>query len=174
MKKILAVVLVVISIVSCLSACTLDTDTPTKEVGNTTTKTEKVSKDETYSLNETAVFDNLKIVATEIKKSKGDSLWTPEAGNVFVGVKFTIKNISDEEQTISSLLLFDAYADDEKCDYSVSAACAFGDYIDGTIAPGKKTTGWYAIEVPKNWKTLEMHVKANWLSGNSAKFVFSK
>lgn len=172
MKKFLTMVLSVLMILT-LCACDLESDKPSKEVGASSQSSETV-KEETFSLNETAVFNNLKFTATEIKESNGESFFTPESGNVFVGVNFTIENTSDEEQNISSILLFDAYCDDIKCDYSVTAACAFGDTLDGSIAPGKKMVGWYAIEVPQNWQSVEMHVSSDWLSNNSAKFVFTK
>ena len=46
--------------------------------------------------------------------------------------------------------------------------------LDGTIAPGKKIIGWYAVEIPENWKTLELNVQSEWLSSTSANFVFNK
>lgn len=172
MKKFLAMVLSVLMILT-LCACDLESDKPSKEVGASSQSSETV-KEETFSLNETAVFNNLKFTATEIKESNGDSIFTPESGNVFVGVNFTIENASDEEQDISSILLFEAYADDIKCDYSINAACSFDTSLDGSIAPGKKMVGWYAVEVPSDWQSIEMHVSSDWLSNNSAKFVFTK
>ena len=72
-------------------------------------------------------------------------------------------------------MLFDAYVDDVACDLSFTASAAFdGNSLDGTIAPGKKIIGWYAVEVPADWAELELDVKANWLSSSTAKFVFNK
>ena len=87
----------------------------------------------------------------------------------------TIENISDEEQSISSLLSFTAYIDDVKCDYSISAATVFNEgTLDGSIAPGKKLVGWYSVEIPSDWENLEIDVKPDILSDNTAKFVLSK
>ena len=73
------------------------------------------------------------------------------------------------------MLLFEGYADDVKCDYSLSAACVFDEgTLDGELAPGKKLVGWYALEVPENWNTIELNVQSDWLSDSSAKFVFNK
>lgn len=156
-----------------LSGC-LGESEPTKESYQAEEETAK-SEEKNFGLNETAVFDSLKITATEIKESAGEQFFEPESGNVFLGVNFTIENISDEEQTISSLLLFDAYADDVSCDYSISAAAAYGSQtLDGALAPGKKLVGWYTVEVPQGWNTLELQVKADWLSSVSATFVFNK
>lgn len=143
-------------------------------VGCEDSNTKKPSTDTTFGLNVTAEFPDLKITATEIQESKGNSLFTPDAGKVFVGVKFTVENTSNKDQVISSLLLFTAYVDDVKCNYSVSAATTFADgTVDGTVAPGKKLVGWYAVEVPVDWKTMELDFKTELLSSTTAKFLFS-
>lgn len=171
MKKFLCCVLSVIML-ACCSACVAE-DAPTKQTGQVGTSS--IKKEEIFGLNDTAAFKTLKFTATEIKESSGKSFFTPEEGNVFVGVKFTIENISDEEQAVSSLLLFEGYVDDVKCDYSFSAVSAFdGGTLDGSLAAGKKLVGWYALEVPENWSSIELDVQSNWLSNSSAKFVFNK
>lgn len=171
MKKILCGALSLVLVVF-LTACFAE-EAPTKEQSDV--QASAVKEEETFGLNEAAVFEDLKFTATEFKESDGDDFFAPESGNVFVGVKFTIENISDEEQSVSSLLLFEGYADDVKCEYSFSATYVFDEgTIDGSIAPGKKLVGWYALEVPKNWANIELEVQSNWLSNNSAKFVFTK
>lgn len=137
---------------------------------------EEVSTDRTtFGLHETAAFRTIRVTAQELQESFGKSFYEAEDGKVFVGVKFTIENISEEDQSISSILLFDAYVDGVKCDYSFSAACSFSDgTLDGTITPGKKLVGWYAVEVPESWKELELQVRSNWLSNKRAEFVFTK
>ena len=160
MKKILCLILCVCVIFGC-TACINDS------------AAEK--RDGTFKLNETATFRNLKFTATEIKESQGSLLFSPSEGKTFVAVKFTIENISDSEQFISSMLLFDVYADGVKCNYSMSAAGAFSDgMLNGSIAPGKKIEGWHAVEVPSDWKTLELSVQSSLLFSNPAKFEFSK
>lgn len=155
----------------CLSACV--EDAPSKEIAETSSKTEKV--EEVFGLNETAVFSNLKFTATEMVESNGEDFFSPKNDNVFVGIKFTIENISDVKQTVSTLLLFEGYCDDIKAEYSLNAACVFDEgTLDGTITPGKKLVGWYALEVPKDWSNIELQVQSDWLSNNSAKFVFTK
>lgn len=172
MKRLLYALLCVL-LCCCCSACTIDDDVPKKETNSAQQTQEKV--DETFGLNEGAVFEKLKFVATEIKETQGTDFFTPEQGNVFVGIKFEIENISQEEQTVSTLLLFDAYVDDIKCDYSISAACAFDEgSLDGELAAGKKLVGWYPLEVPANWQEIELDIQSTWLSNNSAKFVFKK
>lgn len=175
MKKILCLLLCLCMLCG-LTACTVE-DPPTKEPSqaqDTPTQAPE-KKDETFKLNETATFSDLKITASELKESAGADFFTPESGNIFVGVKFTIENISNETQNISSLLSFTAYVNDVKCDYSFSAACAFDDgTLDGEIAAGKKMVGWYAVEVSKDWETLEVDFLPSILSNSPAQFVFTK
>lgn len=150
---------------------------PAKETNTDiiTTITTVKDKEETFNLNDTAVFNSIKVTATELKESTGTEFFKPESGKKFIGVQFTIENTSDTDQNISSMLLFDAYVDGVKCDYSFNANCAFSDgKLDGTISAGKKMVGYYAVEVPKDWSELELQVKSDWLSDTKAAFVFNK
>ena len=150
-------------------------DKPKKEKGNSINSSSITTTDEKFGINETAVFNTIKISADELKESGGSDFFEPENGKVFVGVKFTVENTSSEDKTISSLLLFDAYCDGTKCDYSLSANAAFDEgTLDGTLAPGKKMSGYYAVEVPTGWTEIELQVKSNWLSDTKAAFVFNK
>ena len=167
-------VIVVIAVISIIKG-TAGNDKPKKETPQKTSATSETSssKDVTFSLNETAVFETIKVTANKIEQSSGKNFFQPESGNVFVGVQFTVENISDEDQNISSLLLFDAYVDGVKCDYSFTANSAFSDgTLDGELTPGKKMIGYYSVELPKNWSELELQVKSEWLSNTKAAFVF--
>ena len=160
MKKLLSILLL-IALVLTLASCSVSDG---QVSGN----------NETYGLNKPAEFKDLKFTATEVTESTGSTILPPDDGNVFVGIKFTIENISSTEQTVSSILLFEAYCDDVKLDYSISAASAFEGTLDGTLAAGKKLIGYYAVEVPTSWNTIELKVQASWLSSTSATFVFNK
>ena len=174
MKKLLLSVITVIICFS-LAACDLSDNAPTKESYDPANNSSSTSNEMTFGLNETAIFENLKFTATEIKESDGTEYFEPESGKTFVGIKFIIENTSNETQVVSSLMLFTAYADDIKCDYSLNANVAFDEgTLDGEIAAGKKLMGWYALEVPENWSKIDLEVKSEWLSSGSAMFVFSK
>lgn len=175
MKKILSFLLVMAALCNALVGCGFIYESPVKETkaeNNTTLSGQK--KELIFGLNETAIFSNLKFTASELNESNGKAYFAPEDGNVFVGIKFTIENISDEEQAISSLLMFEGYVDDVKCDYSLNAAVAFEDTLDGSLAAGKKLVGWYGLEVPRDWSVIELNILNNWLSDKPAKFVFLK
>ena len=109
MKRIAAMILALVMSLS-LAACSAN-DAPSKEEQGKNEPAQTEQKN-TFGLNETAVFKDLKFTATTLEESKGEQFFEPESGNVFVGIQFTIENISDEEQSVSSVLLFEAYADD--------------------------------------------------------------
>lgn len=172
MKKALVLILA-LAMSLALAACSAG-NAPTKEPTGEEKPATETAQQETFGLNEAAVFKDLKFTATSLEESTGADFFEPESGNVFVGVQFTIENISDEEQSVSSLLLFEGYVDDVKCSYSLSADMAFGDSLDGSLAPGKKLVGYYAVEVPEGWQKLELDVQSSWLSSSSARFLFEK
>ena len=178
MKKILCLIIAFV-LTLCLAGCVvIDTPSdndPIKETSSasTPTPTTEAPAKTTFGLNETATFKNLKFTASELLESEGENFFTPASGKIFVGVKFTIENISSETQNVSSLLLFEAYCDDIKLEYSFNATCAFDGTLDGEVAPGKKLVGYYAVEVPENWGTVELVVRQDWLSNKSATFAFN-
>lgn len=178
-KRILSFVLSLTVMVIAFAGC-FDSDKPKKETnsgGSTQSKESAVSEPEemTFAIGETAVFDDVKITATEFKESKGKEYFEPAEGKVFLGVKFTIENVSEEDVNISSLVQFSGYADDISLEYSISASMAFEDgSLDGTIAKGKKLIGWYSAEVPKDWKQLQIDFKPEIFSNTKASFIINK
>lgn len=196
MKKILVLTLALMMTLS-LFACG-SSDTPAKETKADPVETEEKAPAEnkaeepaadteeveteepavddlTFGLNETAVFEDLKFTALELQESDGEEFFTPEEGNKFVGIKFEIENVSDEEQSVSTLLQFEGYVNDIKVDYSFNAACVFDEgSLDGSVAPGKKLVGWYSLEVPADWTSIELNIVADWITGEPAVFVFEK
>ena len=178
MKRIIATIIILV-LCFAMAGCPAIEDEPTKEAytGNNSSTDNKntENKKTTFGLLETAAFSNLKFTALELKESEGSTYLKPEEGNVYVGVKFEVENVSGEEQSISSLLLFEAYVDDIKASQSISGATAFTEgTLDGSIASGKKLIGWYVIEVAENWSEIEINAKAELFANSSATFVFTK
>lgn len=120
---------------------------------------------------ETAEMNDVRVTMTSCKLGKGSEYNKPDDGNAYLLVEFEIENNSDKELAISSMLSFEAYADDYSLDYSFGALMeAEGNQLDGTIASGKKMKGWIGWEVPEDFKTAEIHFTDNVWSSN--KFVF--
>ncbi len=171
--KTLAMGLMISMLAISISACSSGVDLSKEDNSSAITST-KV-EDGAFGLNQTATTNSLKITAKKFEESKGKSVFKPDAGNVYVGVNFEIENISDETQNISSLLLFDAYADDAECKYAIVATTVFGEgTLDGEVLPGEKLVGWYAMEVPKKWEKISIEFKPEILEEDKVKFVFAK
>lgn len=154
------VVIIVIGVIASQGDDTpkLSEDQGAKEAVSTTENKPEEKTPEFFKLGETVETRKIKATITELKKSEGDEFNKPEEGNEFVLLKMTIENISeDQELTISSMLSFSAYVDDEALDESFSAILEGDKTMDGTIAPGKKLSGTLAYEVPKDWKEIEIH-----------------
>ena len=89
--------------------------------------------------------------------------------------EFEIVNHSDSEMSVSSMLSFEAYADDYALNYSLGAITDNNDtQLDGTIAAGKKMKGYIGYEVPKDWSTVEIHFTDDVWSNNKFKFEIKK
>lgn len=172
-KHLLVLLVLAVFATSAIASGTDGEDTPVKGTPDSTESKKAEVKEEKFKLKDTAVFKGLSITANSVERNEGSEYNKPAEGKTFVGVKFTIENTSSEEQTISSMLLFEAYADDIKCDYSIGASMAFKEgTLDGSLSPGKKMVGYYAIEVPTGTKKLDLEVKSDWLSNSKAKFEF--
>lgn len=129
-----------------------------------------------FKTGETAELNGVKVTMTDYSESTGSEYNKPTDGNVFVLAEFEIENGTEKEITISSMMSFEAYADDYALNYSVSALMEKGgsSQLDGTIAAGKKMKGIVGYEVPADWKNIEIHFTDNVWSDNKFKFEITK
>lgn len=133
-------------------------------------------KETIFRVGEIAELKDVQVVLLSYEESTGSQWNSPADGNVFVLAEFEITNNSDKELAISSLLSFEAYADDYALNYSLSALLAKDDLtqLDGAIAAGKKMKGWIGWEVPSDWEEVEIHFTDNVWSNNNFKFIIEK
>ena len=131
----------------------------------------ETEKEKLFRKGETAEMNDVRVTMTSCQLGHGSEFNKPAEGNAFLLVEFEIENNSDKELAISSMLSFEAYADDYALDYSLTALMAKeGKQLDGTIAPGKKMKGWIGWEVPEDFSKAEIHFTDNVWSSN--KFIF--
>lgn len=149
-------------------------NTTSEEQQNTDTETqENESGGETkFGVGETAEMNDIQVTMLGYEESSGSEYNVPAEGNTFVLINFEIVNNSDEELSVSSMMSFEAYADDYAASYSLNALLEKegAGQLDGTIAPGKKMNGVIGYEVPSGWSNMEIHFVDNVWSDN--KFVF--
>ena len=151
-------------------------DNTSQEQNNEQSETEELdneSQEQTkFGIGETAEMNDVQVTLVDYEESNGSEYNTPADGNVFVLVNFEIANNSDSEINVSSMMSFEAYADDYSLNYSLNAMMEKSDatQLDGTIAPGKKMNGYIGYEVPADWTAMEIHFTDDVWSNN--KFVF--
>ncbi len=134
-----------------------------------------VSEKDIFGIMETAEMNDVQVTMTNYSESTGSEWNKPADGNVFVLVEFEIVNNSDSELSISSMLSFEAYADDYAANLSLGALMENDqNQLDGTVAPGKRMKGWTGYEVPSEWNNLEIHFTSDVWSNNKFKFLISK
>lgn len=128
------------------------------------TKEEKSSKEEVFNIGDTIELGKFKITVNEVKTTNGSDFIKPQEGNEFLYVDATVENISDKEQTVSSVLMFKVVDKDGRAMKQTIVENANGQ-LDGTIGPGRKMTGEYVVEVPKDATGLELQFDSS-LAGN--------
>ncbi|MDB8792709.1 DUF4352 domain-containing protein [Romboutsia sp. 1001216sp1] len=128
------------------------------------TKEEKSNKTEVFNIGDTIELDKFKITVNEVKTTNGSDFIKPQEDNEFLYVDATVENISDKEQTVSSVLMFKVVDKDGRAMKQTIVENANGQ-LDGTIGPGRKMTGEYVVEVPKDATGLELQFDSS-LGGN--------
>ena len=131
-----------------------------------------------YKVGDTAQLLGLDISIEHVSRSKGNGLLAAAEGNEYVGFYIIIDNTSSVDQYISTMLLFDAYTDGVKSNYSTKGLSAFSssvETLDGRLAPGKRMMGYYVIEVSESWSEIEIQFLSAWLptSQLSAAFIIN-
>lgn len=140
----------------------------------TDAKPENQNEKTTFAVGETAELNGVQVTMTSFEESTGKDYVVPTEGNVFALAEFEIVNNTDSEINISSMLSFEAYADDYALNYSLSAAMMKDGQLDGTIAAGKKMKGWIGWEVPEDYQNVEIHFTDNVWSNNKFVFFYEK
>lgn len=136
---------------------------------------EENKQDNIFRKGEIAELDGVQVTLLDYRESNGSEYNTPSDGNVFMLVEFEISNNTEKEIAVSSMLSFEAYADDYTLNYSLSALMEKdGNQLDGTIAAGKKMKGWVGWEVPNDYQNVEIHFTDNVWSSNKFVFVIEK
>ena len=92
----------------------------------------------------------------------------PKDGYEYWEFEFKFENISDTDQTVSSMMDWECYADNSKVDQSW-----IGDDngLDATLSSGRQTQGKIYFEVPKDAKSIELEYDINFWQDNKIVFV---
>lgn len=177
-KALPIIIAVIVILVIIIAAASGSDDSPKKvsSSGSSDSSTASDSKDsskeedDTFGVGDTVDFDGVQMTLEKALLSKGNAneFVTPDDGKYFLGLVFDIKNDSDDDISVSSVLSFDAYCDDTTIDQDIIGLQApelkkFGQ-LDGNVAKGKKMNGVICYQVPKDFKSFEIRFTPNvWL-----------
>jgi hypothetical protein len=109
------------------------------------------------------VGDTFVVTVSSVKTSKGDEFTKPKSGNTLLVLDVTIKNVSKEEQTVSSLLSF-TFKDSEGQKYTDTFLCGLT-APDGKIEAGGLLKGQSPYEAPTSQHDFTLAFEADILCG---------
>lgn len=137
-----------------------------KEAENKKEEKTNENQTKTYKVGETVELKNFKVTVNKVYSVAGDEFTKPKEGNEFIAVDCTLENISKNPQGVSSILMFKVVdSDGRAAEYSLEGLLASkAGQLDGEIAPGRKMTGAYVVEVPKGKKGLELEFDSSFLT----------
>ena len=138
-----------------------------QQVESTQEETKEEENQSTFSVGDIVETEDLRISFISAKQYTSDNEFIqPKDGNVFYRMEFEFENISDSDQTISSMMNWECYADD----YSVEQSWIGDDSIDANLSPGKKAKGAVYFEIPADAESIVLEYETNvWTEG---KIVF--
>lgn len=162
MKKGLVVLLSAMVISGALAGC--GSDTPKKvEDQNQKQEQQQESKVETFKVGDTIQTKDFKITVNKVETSEGGEFVKPKDGNEFIKADITIENTSKEEQNVSSMIMFKVVDKDGRS-YNQAIVEDQNGQLDGKVAPGRKMTGEYVVEVPKGATGLQLEFDSSLLT----------
>lgn len=179
--KWIAIVIVVIIIIAAVTGGGSD-EPKAKKTGEVNSTAESRSTTVTSSAGDTSkevsnVFhvgdvvetDDLKITFLSAEPYQEDNeFMQPKDGYEYWKFEFNFENISDSDQTVSSIADWECYADNAKVDQSW-----IGDDngLDGTLSSGRTTQGSIYFEVPADAQSIELEYDINFWQSDKIIFV---
>ena len=149
-------------------------DTPKKVGTNQPASSSSESKEDKVETNAPKIFKigdviqlkDFKVTVNGIRTATQDKdgIIKAESGNEFLLVDCTIENISKENQSVSSMLMFKVVDKDGR-NYQQEIFTDAKGQLDGDIAPTRKITGEYVVQVPKDKKGLELEFDSSLFLG---------
>ncbi|GAB6154600.1 hypothetical protein JCM17380_33500 [Desulfosporosinus burensis] len=163
------IVLLVPMMIFLLGAVALTTQAYTNSQQFQTQQIPSTTQQKICVLGETFKLGNLqyKINSVRTFDGDGDVEKSPRQGNTFLLVDLTIENQGNADAEVRSMLGFKLRDNTGKSQsFSIGAALAVKDAIDGTIKAGEKMSGELGYEVLKGAQTFELVVIPDPLSTN--------
>lgn len=112
------------------------------------------------------VGNTWQININSVKSSPGQDFSTPAAGNTFLLIDVTLKNLSSQEQNVSSLLMF--HLKDDTGQQYTEAITSFTTSPNGKLEAGGLLRGTLAYEVPSSMHKFLLSFQADIVAAGQA------
>lgn len=117
---------------------------------------EKTVTSKTFSIGESVKMGDLVFTLNSARWDTGNEFLSPEEGERWLALDCTITNNSDKSTTISSMLMFKLYDEENySCDQEITANTKGS--LDGELGAGRKMSGEVAYSVKDthtNWEFI--------------------
>lgn len=183
--KWIAIVIVALMAVSCAASIGGDESEPkktgeidTSEKGNQTEEIKEDSQSEesgeeevsnVFNVGDVVETDSLKItfLSAELYEEENEFL-QPKDGCEYWKFEFEFENISDSDQSVSSMMDWECYADNAKVD---QAWIGDDNGLDATLSSGRTTKGAIFFEIPVGSESIELEYDINFWQSDKIIFV---
>jgi flagellar basal body-associated protein FliL len=138
----------------------VDTAVATGTTGNT-----PVTSTQHFTVGQVVkVGDTWDVTVNSVKTSRGDQYSAPKSGNTYLIIDLTMKNISSQEQNVSSLISFDL-KDSTGQKYTETITTMSDIHPpDGKVEAGAPLRGQLVYEVPTSTKDYTLSFQAEFTS----------
>lgn len=131
------------------------------------TETEEPSN--VFQVGDLVETDNFRITYESASEYEPDNEFLQaKDGYTYWEFKFKFENISDTDQTVSTLMDWECYADNSKVDQSWIES---DNGLDATLSAGREAEGAVYFEVPTDAESIELEYDINFWQSNKIIFV---
>lgn len=133
------------------------------------TNTESAEVENVFQVGDVVETDSLKITFISSGQYQEENEYLqPKGGYEYWRFEFNFENISDVDQTVSSMMDWECYADNQKVDQTW-----IGDDsgLDATLSSGRTTQGSVFFEVPVGAESIELEYDINFWKNDKIIFL---
>lgn len=139
------------------------------EVGTELSETGTQTIDNTFNVGDVVETDNFRITYESAGEyTNSNELLQPKDGYVYWEFKFKFENISNTDQTVSTMMDWECYADNSKADQTWIVD---DNGLDGKLSAGRESEGSVYFEVPEDAESVELEYDINLWQSDKITFV---
>ncbi len=139
------------------------------EVGTELSETGTQTIDNTFNVGDVVETDNFRITYESAGEyTNSNEFLQPKDGYVYWEFKFKFENISNTDQTVSTMMDWECYADNSKADQTWIVD---DNGLDGKLSAGREAEGAVYFEVPKDAESIELEYDINFWQSDKIIFV---